>query len=149
MGGIPSTGTLGKVIWPEGPGRRFEYGFEEGDEITPFYDPMIAKVIVWDETRIRCIQKIKKVLRDSVVFGVETNIPYLLEILSHPEFVQGKMTTRFIENHFSQALPLPPLSEGEKNFAELAMKTLRSSSADTNTGGELMNSPWQQSWRGI
>ncbi len=149
LGGIPSTGILGKVIWPEGPGRRFEYGFEEGDEITPFYDPMIAKVIVWDENRIRCIQKMKKVLRDSVIFGVETNIPYLLEILSHPEFVQGKMTTRFIENHFSEALELPALSEAEKNFAEQALKTFRPASTAIGNSGELVNSPWQQSWRGV
>ncbi|MFN9069038.1 MAG: acetyl/propionyl/methylcrotonyl-CoA carboxylase subunit alpha, partial [Bdellovibrionales bacterium] len=58
-GGIPSTGLLGLVDWPEGPGRRFEYGFESGDSITSFYDPMIAKVIVWDESRPRCLEKLK------------------------------------------------------------------------------------------
>lgn len=112
-GGIPSTGLLGSMIWPEGPGRRFEYGFEKGDTITSFYDPMIAKVIVWDETRSRAIDKMKLVLKESIVFGVYTNIPFLIEILSHTEFVSGKMTTRFIETHFWDNLkePQPTLAE--------------------------------------
>lgn len=112
-GGIPSTGLLGTVLWPEGPGRRFEYGFEDGDTITSHYDPMIAKVIVWDESRPRCIEKMKQVLKESVIFGVRTNIPYLIQILSHPEFISGKMTTRFIEKHFEEPLIEPELSEME------------------------------------
>ena len=109
-GGIPSVGVLGHVVWPEGPGRRFEYGFDEGDEITTFYDSMIAKVIVREETRTRAIQKMKFVLSESVLFGVRTNIPLLLEILSHPDFVAGQHTTRFFDQHFSQPLvsAVPP-----------------------------------------
>ncbi len=142
LGGIPSTGKLGKVFWPEGPGRRFEYGFEDGDEITPLYDSMIAKVIVWDENRMRSIEKMIRVLKDSIVFGVHTNIPFLLEMLSHPEFVSGKMTTRFVETHFAEPLVLPELSATELEFAEAAMKQhapVRSES--------LGASPWQSFWR--
>lgn len=148
MGGVPSTGLLGKVHWPEGPGRRFEYGFEDGDEITPYYDPMIAKVIVWDETRSRAIQKMIRVLKDSVVFGVQTNISYLIEILSHKEFVMGTMTTRFIETYFADALKEPALSEVEKKLVEQALKSLRA-----NTTGVPVAvaeaSPWQSYWRGV
>lgn len=148
MGGVPSTGVLGKVEWPEGPGRRFEYGFEEGDEITPFYDPMIAKVIVWDESRLRAIQKTIQVLKDSIVFGVHTNIPYLIEILSHPEFVNGTMTTRFIETHFAEALKAPVLTAAEKEFAEKMAKSL-SPQKSSGASGESFRSPFQISWRGI
>ncbi len=151
LGGIPSTGKLGTVIWPEGPGRRFEYGFEEGDEITSYYDPMIAKVIVWDETRSRAIQKMKRVLADSVVFGVRTNIPYLLEILQHPEFVIGTMTTRFIETHFQHALSAPEVGLKEKSLADLAWKALGSSSSSNGSSQGSFNaqaSPWQRPWRG-
>ena len=84
--GIPSTGKLLATHWPQAPGRRFEVGFEAGDEITSYYDPMIAKVIVWDETRIRAIQKMKQTLRETVIFGVRTNIPLLQAILSHRNF---------------------------------------------------------------
>lgn len=102
--GIPSTGLLGTVSWPEGPGRRFEYGFEKGDTITSYYDPMIAKVIVWDENRPRAIQKMITVLKEATVFGVFTNIPYLIEILSHDEFIKGTMTTQFISKYFPEGL---------------------------------------------
>jgi acetyl/propionyl-CoA carboxylase alpha subunit len=116
QGGIPSTGQLGYIKFPEGPGRRFDYGFEEGDTITPYYDPMIAKLIVFDETRERAIQKMIRVLDDTIVFGVQTNISYLKKILSHDEFQSGQMTTRMIENHFSDNLPEPNITELEKQI---------------------------------
>lgn len=145
MGGVPSTGVLGQVEWPEGPGRRYEYGFAENDEITPFYDPMIAKVIVWDESRPRAIQKMIRVLKDSVVFGVHTNIPYLIEILSHKEFVMGTMTTRFIETYFKDALKEPTMTDLEKEIAAQALQKLRG-----GAGIEaIASSPWASYWRGI
>ncbi len=145
LGGVPSTGKLGTVEWPEGPGRRFEYGFEEGDEITSFYDPMIAKVIVWDETRARAIQKMKKVLSESIVFGVHTNIPYLQEILSHREFVQGEMTTRFIEKYFSEPLPEATLTATEKNIIEKLQRQIQAGDGSK----ALSTSPYLQYWRGV
>lgn len=149
LGGVPSTGLLGTVSWPEGPGRRFEYGFEAGDEITPFYDPMIAKVIVWDETRPRAIQKMKRVLADSVIFGVRTNIPYLMEILSHPEFVQAEMTTRFIERHFAQPLRAVSMQDWEKKACEKILRaTPRSMSVSTPSGGEAAHvNPFGHAWK--
>lgn len=141
QGGVPSTGKLGKVIFPEGPGRRFEFGFEEGDEITSFYDPMIAKVIVWDETRTRAIQKMIRVLKDSVIFGVHTNIPYLIEILSHPEFIQGTMTTRFIENHFANGLSEPKRTPEIETVLKLAER-----SAGEGAIMQEASSPWGATW---
>lgn len=145
LGGVPSTGLLGKAMWPEGPGRRFEYGFEAGDTITPYYDPMIAKVIVRDESRPRAIQKMIRVLKESVVFGVRTNIPYLIEILGHKEFVMGSMTTRFIENNFSEPLVAPPLTDIEKQILQGALTKIR-----TNKHHEgVSTSPWDGYWRGV
>lgn len=146
LGGVPSTGMLGHVEWPEGPGRRYEYGFDSGDTITPFYDPMIAKVIVWDETRSRAIQKMIRVLKDSVVFGVHTNIPYLIEILSHKEFVKGTMTTRFIETYFSESLKQPQLTDLEKQVADAALLQLR---GGPDKSSSAKTSPWASYWRGI
>lgn len=147
LGGVPSTGILGRVIWPEGPGRRFEYGFEEGDEVTSYYDSMIAKVIVWDETRPRAIQKAIRVLKDSVVFGLHTNIPYLIEILSHPEFVNGMMTTRFIETHFAEPLKAIEISEEMKAFAEKALKEVAPKVLGESASEE--KTPWGDFWRGV
>lgn len=147
LGGIPSTGPLGQVHFPEGPGRRFEYGFEKGDVITSFYDPMIAKVIVWDESRPRAIQKMIRVLKDTIIFGVHTNIPYLLKILSHPEFVSGKMTTRFIEKHFAGELKADELTLVEKHAVEVATQRLSSSKSDFSESSAAPESPWNSFWR--
>ncbi len=147
LGGVPSTGLLGQIHWPEGPGRRYEYGFDQGDTITPFYDPMIAKVIVWDENRPRAIQKMLRVLKNSTVFGVHTNIPYLIEILSHKEFVMGTMTTRFIETYFSESLKEPELTDLEKKIAQSALMQLRQQNGVSESSGTA--SPWSTFWRGV
>lgn len=149
LGGIPSTGLLGTVQFPEGPGRRFEYGFEKGDTITSYYDPMIAKVIVWDENRDRAIKKMIMTLKDSVIFGVHTNIPYLIEILSHPEFVSGKMTTRFIETYFKDPIKQKTLSQTEEKFIEKLKKEFSAqhrSQLPLQTSGIPLN-PWMSEWR--
>lgn len=147
-GGLPSTGVLGRVQWPEGPGRRFECGVDAGDEVTPFYDPMIAKVIVWDETRARAIQKMIRTLADSRVFGVHTNIPYLTEILRHPEFVKGVMTTRFIETHFADALKSTVPEDLKKALALEAQRRQRIATPGGG-GAPAVASPWHSSWRGV
>ena len=153
--GMPSTGKLGLVRWPEGPRRRFEYGFESEDTITSYYDPMIAKVIVWDENRNRAIDKMIRTLKDSVIFGVSTNIPYLIEILNHDEFRSAKMTTRFIETYFADGLKSKSDDEQVKKWAQLVNKKLKSTqgqSATQSADQPLLNSvvsPWASYWRGV
>lgn len=152
MNGVPSTGLLGTVQWPEGPRRRYEYGFDAGDTITSYYDPMIAKVIVWDESRPRAIQKMIRTLKDSTVFGVHTNIPYLIEILSHEEFQSGKMTTRFIETYFAEGLKLKIEDSVVKKWAQEIHKKTKSSLSASSVKGSLQfstNSPWMNHWRGV
>ena len=141
--GIPSTGKLLGAHWPHGPGRRFEVGFEAGDEITSNYDPMIAKVIVWDETRVRAIQKMKQTLRETVIFGVRTNIPLLQEILSHQEFVAGTMTTRFFETHFAKGLAAPKFSESEQKMIQQLNAQVSASSAGASA---TESDPWSFTW---
>lgn len=149
--GIPSTGRLGTVYWSEGPRRRFEYGFETDDIITSHYDPMIAKVIVWDENRSRAIDKMIKTLNDSTVFGVYTNIPYLTAILDHEEFRSGKMTTRFIETHFAQGLQSQESEESIRAWAQSLRQQLKVHSTGPvgNTTAAVTVSPWMSYWRGV
>ena len=150
LGGVPSTGGIGQMRFPEGPGRRFDYGFDPGDEVTPFYDSMIAKIIVWDETRPRAIQKMVRVLEDSVIFGVKTNIPLLKEIIQHPEFVSGKMTTRFMETYFPGPLKLKTLGERENKLLKLAEgKIPRAFLGAATSSAPTGASPFHSHWRGI
>jgi acetyl/propionyl-CoA carboxylase alpha subunit len=144
LGGVPSTGLIGFSHWPEGPGRRFEYGFEAGDEVTSYYDSMIAKVIVWDESRPRAIEKMKQVLSETIIFGVYTNIPFLQKILSHPEFVSGKMTTKFIEKYFSEPIAKPEASAELKDLFKEIEKSLLNTKDSSGA-----NSPFVGHWRGV
>lgn len=146
-GGMPSTGKLGAMHFPEGPGRRFEVGFEEGDEITPYYDPMVAKIIVWDESRPRAIRKMLRTLDETFVFGVRLNIPYLKAILSHPEFVDGTMTTQFITKFFPEGLSPQRLTETQEQFAKLAYTSVAGHSIQSPTSVSRRPSPWESHWR--
>ncbi len=145
--GIPSTGLLGSCHWPHGPGRRFEVGFEPGDEVTSFYDPMIAKIIVWDESRPRAIRKMRQVLRETVIFGVKTNIPLLIEILDHPEFTSGEMTTKFIEKNFSKTLIDYGLDDSQKRAVQGLYQRVGDSGPNEFSGStSFLPNPFLQSW---
>lgn len=133
--GLPSTGRLLGLEWPEGPGRRFETGVDAGDSVTSYYDPMIAKVIVWDETRLRAIKKMQTTLAESIVLGVHTNIPFLREILAHPEFVDGSMNTQFVGSHFPNGLAPRERTEFEKAFQVEAEKTLLAAGTKADVAG--------------
>lgn len=143
--GMPSTGKILGVEWPEGPGRRFETGIEAGDEVTPFYDSMIAKVIVWDETRLRAIKKLKLTLSESLVLGVHTNIPFVKEMISHPQFVDGSMTTQFVGEHFPEGLKPRERTELEIEFQKRAGQ-FGASSPKTNSASSDANETTQATW---
>ena len=79
--------------FPRGEGRRFDYAFDPGDSVTSFYDPMIGKLIVHAEDREAACKKMIEVLQETEIFGIQTNIDFLVEIINHPEFFTGVMTT--------------------------------------------------------
>jgi acetyl-CoA carboxylase biotin carboxylase subunit len=97
---LPSIGSLAHYRRPGGPGVRVDDGVEQGTAVTPYYDPMLAKVITWGADRPEALRKMVRALRDMIVLGVTTNIPYLLDILREPDFVAGKTTTNYLETHF-------------------------------------------------
>jgi 3-methylcrotonyl-CoA carboxylase alpha subunit len=140
--GVPSIGVLSSSRFPMGPGIRADIGFESGDEVTEFYDSMIAKIIVHDETRFRAIRKMIQALKETVIFGIKTNIPLLIKILEHPEFVEGKMSTQFIAKYFPKGLVTEEVSEDDKELADLVRSQLR------GTPNYLTSkSPWTAEWK--
>ncbi|HSO12172.1 MAG TPA: acetyl-CoA carboxylase biotin carboxylase subunit [Anaerolineales bacterium] len=100
-GFLPSTGVLLQFIEPRGPGIRVDSGFRAGDTVTHFYDPMLAKLIVHAETRETAAKKMQAALREFVVHGVVTNIDFLQDVLAHPDFANGKVSTRWVETNFN------------------------------------------------
>ena len=97
---LPSTGTLVHLRLPtEGAHVRVDTGVREGDTVTPFYDPMIAKVIVHDRDRTSAMRRMAALMGETEVVGVTTNAALLKALCSHPAFVGGEVDTGFIERH--------------------------------------------------
>jgi acetyl-CoA carboxylase biotin carboxylase subunit len=110
-GFLPSTGMLLQFIEPRGPGIRVDSGFNAGDTVTPFYDPLLAKLIVHAENRETAIQRMQGALKEFVVHGVITNIDFLQAVRSHPDFQRGDVTTRWVETNLNWMSPSEPSFE--------------------------------------
>ncbi|MFI5031896.1 MAG: acetyl/propionyl/methylcrotonyl-CoA carboxylase subunit alpha [Reyranellales bacterium] len=98
-GFLPQTGRIDVWQPATGPGVRIDHGMKEGLAISPFYDPMIAKVIAAGTTREEARMRLIKALLDTVVLGPTTNRHFLIKLLEHPEFAAGKATTAFLGKH--------------------------------------------------
>ncbi|OUR79558.1 3-methylcrotonyl-CoA carboxylase [Alphaproteobacteria bacterium 46_93_T64] len=98
---LPCTGHID--LWREGSGGgvRFDSGIQSGQDITPFYDPMIAKAIAWGETREIARHRLIEALKDTVLFGVSTNKRFLIDVLERETFAKGDATTAFISDEFT------------------------------------------------
>ncbi|MBI3152413.1 MAG: acetyl-CoA carboxylase biotin carboxylase subunit [Chloroflexi bacterium] len=113
---MPSTGRITHSILPTGPGVRVDTGVYPGFEITPYYDPMIAKLIVWGETRAQAILRMRRALEEYRIVGVRTNIPFHQTLMDSHRFMGGQFDTRFVEERFS----MEAASETEDKQAEIA-----------------------------
>jgi acetyl-CoA carboxylase biotin carboxylase subunit len=100
-GFLPGAGRLLQFIEPRGPGIRVDSGFTAGDEVTHFYDPLLAKLIVHAENREAAVQRMQAALKEFIVHGLLTNIDFLQAVLSHPDFAGGNVSTRWVETNFN------------------------------------------------
>jgi geranyl-CoA carboxylase alpha subunit len=103
-GFLPQTGRV--LAWQPAGGVRTDHGMRDGQAISPFYDPMIAKLIAHAPSRAEACRKLAAALEDTVVLGPTTNRHFLVAMLRHPAFLAGEATTSFIGTHF--AAPQPP-----------------------------------------
>ncbi|MEE0421369.1 MAG: acetyl-CoA carboxylase biotin carboxylase subunit [Lachnospiraceae bacterium] len=97
---MPCPGVIDEVHLPGGFGVRIDSAVYSGYEIPPYYDSMIAKVIVHDKSRERAIDKMRSTLGELILDGVTTNVDFQYEILNNEDFQKGNFTTAFIEEHF-------------------------------------------------
>jgi 3-methylcrotonyl-CoA carboxylase alpha subunit len=152
-GFLPSVGTLAQWIEPSGPGVRVDSGYGAGDTVPPFYDPMLAKLIATGTDRGQAIARLERALRECVVLGVRTNIPYLLAITAHPAFRAGDLTTGFLAEHFAGWKPDTALPD-EILLALAADASLpRATTARESAPGDRRRpvTPWQTTdgWRNV
>lgn len=98
---FPSIGTITKAVEPTRPGVRVDSGVATSDEVSIHYDPMLAKVIAYAETRADAIQKMDLALADYRLRGLTTNLAFLRAVITHPAFGRGATTTHFIEHYMA------------------------------------------------
>ena len=94
---VPSCGKISSFILPNGPGVRVDTAAYQGFEVTPFYDSLIAKLIVIGKDRKESLQKLNRSLQCLIIEGIETNIPLHSKIINHPDFISVNIGTRFVE----------------------------------------------------
>ncbi len=95
---LPSVGRITHLRWPSAaPDLRLDAGFEEGDEVTPFYDPMLGKLIAWGDTRAAAAGRLRAALGELQILGVTTNRALLMSVLADEEFLSGPVATNFLD----------------------------------------------------
>lgn len=149
---MPSVGTLKHLKMPTDLEHvRVDSGVMQGDSISVYYDPMIAKLIVWGEDRKQALLRMSEALAGVEVVGVQTNIALLAAIVTHPAFIEAQLSTRFIERHAESLLSAPLAAPDEVcaiaalavfNRQKTVIKSFTEHSVDTY-------SPWfiSDSWR--
>ena len=137
-GFLPSTGRLLQFIEPRGPGIRVDSGFRAGDEVTHFYDPMLAKLIVHAEDRESAIRRMRAALHEFVVHGVTTNIDFMQSLLAHEDFENGQVTTRWVETKFGWQASEPMMQA----LVAAAVTEARVPGSTSQVSGETY-SPWK------
>ena len=93
----PCAGQLQQIEWPDQPGLRIDHWLDAGQVVSPYYDPMLGKLIVHGRDRDEALQKLSSALAESHLYGIETNIAYLRQVLKRPEVLQGRVHTRLLD----------------------------------------------------
>jgi 3-methylcrotonyl-CoA carboxylase alpha subunit len=140
-GFLPAIGPVRLFMPPEGPGVRVDSGIQSGDEITIHYDPMIAKLIVYDTTREAAIARMLDALEGTLILGTTTNLEFLRALLNHPVFRAGKVDTHFIETHLDELLPEPPPLPDAALIAAALSEMVRDTGVN-GAAGERGADPW-------
>jgi geranyl-CoA carboxylase alpha subunit len=115
---LPQTGDILAWEYPQRAGVRVDHGILVGQSVSPFYDPMLAKLIAFGDNRADACRKLASTMQDSVLLGVNNNRLFLQNVLRHPVFLAGEATTAFIERHFQSD---PSMDQSEPSAETLAV----------------------------
>ncbi|SDS94213.1 3-methylcrotonyl-CoA carboxylase alpha subunit [Halopseudomonas litoralis] len=139
---LPSTGTL--ALYREaatGAGRRVDSGVAEGDSVSPFYDPMLGKLIAWGENREEARLRLLAMLDETAIGGVRTNLAFLRRVVGHPAFADAELDTDFIPRHETDLLR--PASKLSDTFWQQAAEAFVSTTPVVARSDDA-HSPWSR-----
>jgi acetyl-CoA carboxylase biotin carboxylase subunit len=138
---LPSTGLIEELNLPSGPGIRVDHGIARGERITPYYDPMIAKLIVWGENRESAIARTKRALEEFRILGVKTTIGFHRHVMDDAHFHQGTYTTDFVQ-YFQHRSTLSPSELEMLALAAVLKHSQEAMPISTNSHGAI--NAWKQ-----
>jgi len=143
---LPETGRIGLLRTPrEDEDVRIETGVREGDEVSVFYDPMIAKLVAWGGDRAEAARRMQEALAGTALLGVKTNLAFLERVVAHPAFLAGETDTGFIERHRADLVPAP----GEVPLEAVVAGAVRVFVDELRALESVPPSPWNDTtgWR--
>ena len=145
-GYLPQVGELVRVRWPRAPFVRVDVGYDQGDEVTMHYDPMLGKIIAWGADRAEAIDRLIAALREAVVHGVVTNIPMLIEVLDRAEVRAAEVDTGSLESWYGDRGPgLQPAESEQLDVALVAAGhggPVASSAVTADGEPHVASDPW-------
>ena len=139
---LPSPGRIVALREPQGPGVRVDSGIVSGCDVPVHYDPLLAKLSTWGADREAARRRMIAALREYTVLGVTTTVPFLIEVLSHPDFAAGHTHTHFIEQHLAGWHPAAAQVELAA-LAAAAHAELAPAARNSGAATERAPSPWQ------
>jgi 3-methylcrotonyl-CoA carboxylase alpha subunit len=146
---LPATGPLDYLYTPSpSPHVRIDSGVRQGDEVSVYYDPMIAKLVTWDSNRERALARLASALSDFHIAGTATNIAFLYQVATHNAFIQAQLDTGFVALHREALLaPHAPALEFSLPAAALALLLLKHQAQQRCA--DASESPWNDTgtWR--
>jgi propionyl-CoA carboxylase alpha chain len=102
---LPSTGHLSTYQIPSGPGVRVDDGVQQGQDVSVYYDPLLAKLVVWAATREQAIDRMHRALSEYIVRGVDTTIPFCSFVMKHDAFRSARFDTGFVKQYWTNRAP--------------------------------------------
>ncbi|MFA6438345.1 MAG: acetyl-CoA carboxylase biotin carboxylase subunit [Bacteriovoracaceae bacterium] len=142
---LPSTGTITHYQPSEGLGIRNDSGVRVGSEITMYYDPMIAKLVVHGRTRDEAIERMKRALREYKINGVKTTIPFCELVMYHPEFVKGTYDINFVAKHY--LAPDSKLDQQESEAVAASFVSALSQGRSGSSVSSIQRNPLRSQWK--
>jgi acetyl-CoA carboxylase biotin carboxylase subunit len=139
----PSTGEITELIEPGGPGVRVDSGIYRGFHVPVYYDPLVAKLLVWAPTRQAAIVRMKRALSEYTIQGIRTSIPFHLLVMNHPRFIAGEYDTTFIDKTLGKIIYQKYHHDVAAIAAVLATTVKHKSMLGVHRGDKSSTNPWK------
>ena len=145
---LPSPGRITRLVSPEGPGVRYDSGSYQGWDVPIYYDPLLAKLCVWAETREAAINRLTRVLTEYTVEGIRTTVPFFRAVVRSEAFCSGEFDTGFIDRFWTSSEAQQPAPEGtDETLADIAaiaaIMHTRASASRKEAAPKTIESRWK------